>query len=326
MNDIDRAVTILKRGGLVGMPTETVYGLAADATNERAIAKVFSAKARPADHPLIVHVASPLEVPVWASRCPEGAWKLIDRFWPGPLTLILPKQPTVSPMITAGQSTVGIRCPDHPIALALLAGFEGALVAPSANRFGRISPTSAADVAAELGDRVDAILDGGPCPIGIESTVLDYSSAPPILLRPGHIGVEDIEAVCGEALGYPNGQPQKAPGTLPAHYAPATALLWLDFDSICIELSHHQPGFRLAAMIRSPVDPSHSSDVTIAAMPTDPVNYAKTFYRTLRRLDAGGFARILIEKTPTDATWAAINDRIARAVVGSNLEQKDHSV
>jgi L-threonylcarbamoyladenylate synthase len=198
--EIERAVALLRRGELVAFPTETVYGLGADAANPAAVARIFAAKGRPADHPLIVHLPAAEHLARWARDIPAEAEKLAAAFWPGPLTLILKRQPQVPNAVTGGQDTVGLRVPSHPLALELLRAFEGGIAAPSANRFGRISPTTAAHVREELGERVPLVLDGGACPVGIESTILDLSRGVPVLLRPGAIGPADIARVLGRAF------------------------------------------------------------------------------------------------------------------------------
>ena len=225
---IGRAVDALKRGGLVAVPTETVYGLAADADNEAAVRAIFAAKGRPADHPVIVHVAGRQAIADWASAPPAAADVLTAAFWPGPLTLVLKRGARALDVITGGQDTVGLRSPAHPWAQALLHAFGGALAAPSANRFGRISPTTAADVIAELGVKpaglVDVVLDGGPCPVGIESTIVDLSGAHPRLLRPGAIARSEIEQVLGMRLAAADAASPRASGRLETHYAPHTPL------------------------------------------------------------------------------------------------------
>jgi L-threonylcarbamoyladenylate synthase len=249
--DIARAAALLRAGELVAFPTETVYGLGADARNPEAVAKVFAAKGRPADHPLIVHLASADALDAWATDIPAYARKLARSLWPGPLTLILKKQRRVPDAVTGGQDTVGLRVPAHPLALQLLQAFAGAdnggIAAPSANRFGRISPTTAQHVRDEfqlaLGDRVVMVLDGGPCDVGIESTIVDCSRGGPVLLRPGAISAGRIAAVCGRfpvSAGQPSA-PNEAPvprasGTLAAHYAPSTPLLLVSHDGLILTL------------------------------------------------------------------------------------------
>jgi L-threonylcarbamoyladenylate synthase len=225
---ISRAVGVLWKGGLVAVPTETVYGLAADAENEAAVRSLFAAKGRPADHPVIVHVANARAIDDWARDVPPAARELASSFWPGPLTLVLKRSPRALDVVTGGQDTVGLRCPAHPWAHALLQAFGGALAAPSANSFGRISPTTAAHVRADLGEkpagRVDLILDGGPCPVGIESTIVDLSGPVPTLLRPGSITREAIEQVLGTSLAEAGLDAPRASGRLEKHYAPRTRL------------------------------------------------------------------------------------------------------
>ncbi|MGB5206509.1 MAG: L-threonylcarbamoyladenylate synthase, partial [Azonexus sp.] len=229
--DYARAVELLRAGELVAFPTETVYGLGADASSPAAVAKIFAAKGRPADHPLIVHLAGHDAVDHWAEEVPAVAWELMETFWPGPLTLILKKQAWVPSTVTGGQDTVGLRVPGHPVALELLrrfaavAGEHAGIAAPSANRFGRISPTTAAHVQEELGDRVSLILDGGPCAVGIESTIVDCSRGEPVVLRPGHISPAHLEAVFGRVLAIRTAdEAPRVSGSLAAHYAPQTPM------------------------------------------------------------------------------------------------------
>jgi L-threonylcarbamoyladenylate synthase len=195
---IAQAAQALRAGELVGLPTETVYGLAADADNEAAVAQIYAAKGRPSDHPLIVHVASSAQVARYAAQVPDFAQRLIDAFWPGPLTLILPRRPGVATAAAGGQDSIGLRCPSHPVAQALLRACGLGLAAPSANRFGRVSPTTAAHVQAELGSAL-RVLDGGPCPVGIESTLVDCTRGAPVVLRPGQITREQLQAACGRS-------------------------------------------------------------------------------------------------------------------------------
>jgi L-threonylcarbamoyladenylate synthase len=237
--DYERAVDLLRAGELVAIPTETVYGLGADAANPAAVAKIFAAKGRPADHPLIVHLAGHDAVDHWAEQVPAVAWELMETFWPGPLTLILKKQAWVPDAVTGGQDTVGLRVPGHPVALELLrrfaavAGEHAGIAAPSANRFGRISPTTAEHVREELGDRVPLILDGGPCAVGIESTIVDCSRGEPVILRPGHISAAHLEAVSGvQPRLVAGGGTPRVSGALEAHYAPQTPLRMVAGESL----------------------------------------------------------------------------------------------
>lgn len=324
--EIARAVELLKAGELVGIPTETVYGLGADAANPAAVAKIFAAKGRPADHPLIVHLPGAAHLERWARDIPALAWELAEDFWPGPLTLILKRAPGVPDAVTGGQDTVGLRVPGHPLALELLrafaaAGGSGGIAAPSANRFGRISPTTAAHVREELGDAVALVLDGGPCSVGIESTILDLSSGTPQLLRPGHISPAAIEAVCGTLPQAPAGGAPRASGTLEAHYAPRTPLRLvaperlLDFLNAlrhsgrrCAVLAHSQPPQALAGPA-----PAH----VWRLLPVDPAGYAHELYAALRELDHAGADQIVVEALPDDPAWAAVADRLRRAARGS---------
>ena len=314
---IDRAVDLLRAGELVAFPTETVYGLGADATNPSAVARIFAAKGRPADHPVIVHIPGAAYVERWARRVPAVAWELAEAFWPGQLTLILERQPQVGDVVTGGQDTVGLRVPGHPVALDLLRAFAadggaGGLAAPSANRFGRISPTTAAHVREELGERVALILDGGPCPLGIESTIVDCSRGAPKLLRPGHVTPEQIEAVTGIVVGAPDATSPRVPGALESHYAPSTPVCLVDADSLGeVVRRRHDAGERVAVLARS-VQPILAADGWIAAA-ADGAAYAHDLYAALRRLDACGADIILVEAPPGGAEWAAIADRLRRA-------------
>ena len=224
MTDLDSAVAALQAGLLVAFPTETVYGLGADARNDEAIARVFAAKGRPTNHPVIVHLASVEQLAVWSRDLPDVAVNLAHAFSPGPITFLVHKAKHVSSAVTGGRDTVGLRIPNHPVALALLAQFGDGVVGPSANRFGHVSPTSAADVLADLGDRVEVILDGGPCDVGIESTIVDCTTDPVTILRRGAVTPEMIEVVLGMMPLDPTG-PSRAPGMLASHYAPRCAIV-----------------------------------------------------------------------------------------------------
>lgn len=322
---IDRAVALLNAGHLIGLPTETVYGLAADADNPEAVAAIFTAKGRPADHPLIVHLGADDLLSAYATDIPDAAWALAEAFWPGPLTLILKKAPSVPDIVTGGQDTVGIRIPGHPVALTLLRALAesrrqagksgGGLAAPSANRFGRISPTSAQHVADELGDAVALILDGGDCRVGIESTIVDLSRGAPVILRPGAISAEQLSLVLGEAIGTRASMTEDVPrvsGSLASHYAPQTPMQIVASDVIERAL---QGTDRCAAIVRMGVDLEASllqrPDVIVLA--DQPAAYAHAFYRVLRELDARGYARILVQALPEGTDWLAVQDRLGRA-------------
>lgn len=312
-DDIAHAAAILRGGGLVAFPTETVYGLGADATNPDAVRRIFAAKGRPADHPLIVHVGDAGELAAWAREIPENARRLADAFWPGPLTLILRRSASVSDLVTGGQDTVGVRVPSHPVAQLLLRAFGGGIAAPSANRFGRISPTTAEHVRAELGDRVDLVLDGGASEVGIESAIVDVSGDVPRLLRPGMIGTRQIETVLGCALGAASMQSPRVSGMLEAHYAPTTPLIMLTRDAIT-RLAPASEGPQVVLARCSA--PAGAASAWMEA-PEDPRRYAHELYRNLRALDAGGYARIIIEALPDTPEWAAVRDRLTRAARGA---------
>ncbi len=320
--EIDRAVELLKAGELVGIPTETVYGLGADAANAEAVAKIFAAKGRPADHPLIVHLPGHDWIERWAVDIPEAVWELAESFWPGPLTLILKKQPWVPDAVTGGQDTVGLRVPGHPVALALLrafaqAGGSGGVAAPSANRFGRISPTAAQHVADELGERVPFILDGGACPVGIESTIIDFSSGVPRLLRPGHITPEQIETVIGVRPEKPQGAVPRASGTLEAHYAPRTRLKVVARERLLdfLNVIRHRGGF--CGVIGHSQPPHAGMPHVWKMLPAEPAGYAHGFYAALRELDGVGADTIVVEAIPESPEWVAVADRLRRAAYGS---------
>lgn len=309
---VREAAAILRRGGLVAFPTETVYGLGADAENPAAVARLFTAKGRPDDHPLIVHLGDYAQVKCWARAVPAMARRLAARFWPGPLTLILKCAADVSRAVTGGQDTVGLRMPDHPAALALLRAFGGGVAAPSANRFGRVSPTTAAHVREELGEAVDYILNGGPCSVGIESTILDLSGARPRLLRPGAIAPEALAEVLGELpLPSARGAP-RVPGALPSHYAPRTPLEIVVTEALMAEVERRlSQGGRVAVLARTAATPPVGCVCQV--MPADAEAYARELYARLRALDALGADRLLIEAPPDTAAWEAVRDRLARA-------------
>lgn len=323
---VDRAAALLAAGELVAFPTETVYGLGADASNPAAVAKVFTAKGRPADHPLIVHLPDASHLDAWARHVPEAARLLAARFWPGPLTLILKRQPGVPDAVTGGQDTVGLRVPDHPLALALLSAFarlggSAGVAAPSANRFGRISPTTAEHVRTELGDRVALVLDGGPCGVGIESTILDLSGlpeAPPRLLRPGAISPEDIAAVIGVLPRAPGaaGAP-RASGTLAAHYAPTTDMKIVARERLLDVLNACRHSGRPVAVLAHSQPPQAGMPHPWRLLPADPAGYARELYAALRELDQAGVDLIVVEEIPASPDWTAVADRLSRAVAGS---------
>lgn len=316
-SDIDAAVQVLRTGGLVAFPTETVYGLGADASNPAAVAKVYAAKGRPADHPLIVHLADAAQIANWARDVPPAAHVLAKRFWPGPLTLVLKRAERVSTNVTGGQDTVALRVPSHPVAQALLRQFGGGIAAPSANRFGRISATTAEHVRHEFGGAVQCVLDGGPSDVGIESTIVDVSGPAPALLRPGSI----LPAMLAQALGAPlaaaSSDAPRAPGMLDKHYAPRTPLMLVEGGDLLVELagSLTRQAQRVAALAFSAQQPLFKGLVWRAA-PTDAAGYAHALYASLRELDEAGCDVLLVEQPPNEAAWLAVRDRLSRAAAG----------
>ena len=322
VNDVDQAVRLLLAGDIVALPTETVYGLGADASNPAAVAKIFAAKGRPADHPLIVHLPGDDHLARWAREVPDLAYELAEQFWPGPLTLILKKQPAVPGAVTGGQDTVGLRVPGHPLALEVLAAFyaaggSGGIAAPSANRFGRISPTTAQHVRDDLGDAVSLILDGGSCAVGIESTIVDLSRGEPVILRPGMIGAEALGVVMGHGPGTARPPAQPAPrvsGDLAAHYAPRTPLRLVGAGALDRNIADSGSRKVAAMSVRRPA--ALPAEHWIAA-PESAVQYGHDLYASLRRLDAMGAGLLLVEEPPAGVGWLAIHDRLGRAVTGS---------
>lgn len=306
-DDLDHAVSLLRAGRLVAFPTETVYGLGADASNDEAVKKIFAVKGRPADHPVIVHLPDAAQLEHWASAVPERAQRLASRFWPGPLTLVLPRAASVHDVVTGGQDTVGLRVPSHPLALELLRRFGRGLAAPSANKFGRLSPTTAEHVRSELGESVDLILDGGACPVGIESTIVDLSGDEPALLRPGRISKQELERTLGIELRIGRSGSPRTPGMLPIHYAPKTPVRIV--PTKIIEAESHRT---VAVLARRPRPESISGTRWIQA-PSDAAAYARELYGNLRALDQTDAEVILVEALPEGPDWVAVRDRLTRA-------------
>jgi L-threonylcarbamoyladenylate synthase len=339
------AAAALAAGELVAFPTETVYGLGADATNPDAVARIFHAKGRPPDHPLIVHVAGDAKLDDYASEVPEAARKLAASFWPGPLTLILKKSAHIPDIVTGGQDTVGLRCPSHPVAQKLLGEFSragsGAIAAPSANRFGHVSPTTAQHVRDEFGEAIGRgagkilLLDGGACEVGIESTILDLSgmsdAGKPVLLRPGAITREQIAEVIGErplAREKAGSRTPRASGTLDAHYAPQTPLRLVSGKELKPQVDALLSSGRRVAVLafdKLPDLPVSPPGVGVRAArpvvwitgPRDAAAYARDLYASLRTLDAAGTSQILIQAPPQTSGWDAVNDRLKRAAAGA---------
>jgi L-threonylcarbamoyladenylate synthase len=312
MSIIERATRILRQGGLVGFPTETVYGLGADATRAGAVEAIFTAKGRPSTNPLIVHVADISVAKRYTPAWTPLAQQLAECFWPGPLTLVLPKADVICAQVTAGRATVGLRVPNHPLALELLRAFDGPVAAPSANRANHISPTTAEHVHAELGDRVALILDGGPCAVGIESTVLDLAGERPRILRPGGVSRSQIESVIGPVGLFEGAVDSQTAATSPGqharHYSPTSPAF--RFDRSARHQFSNRPG--CVAMVIGPVQVSSPAMVV---MPSDAKAYAAVLYQTLRGLDATGPTGLYIEMPPDTPQWTAVRDRLIRATL-----------
>ena len=308
---IAEAVALLKAGELVAFPTETVYGLGADASNAEAVAKIFKAKGRPANHPVIVHVASGEDIDAFAREIPEVARKFARQFWPGPLTLVLKRAEGVPDAVTGGQDTVAIRVPSHPVAQALLAAFGGGIAAPSANKFGRVSPTTAEHVGADFGRSIALILDGGAAQVGIESTIVDLSGEAPRLLRPGGVPAAAIEQVLGEPLAVPDEEAPRAPGRHSTHYAPRAHVKLMRRREMIEALGSHK-GRRVATLALEVTMPRLAPTLQ-RVLPAVAAKYAHELYTSLRALDATGADVILVEQPPQTPGWAAVNDRLRRA-------------
>jgi L-threonylcarbamoyladenylate synthase len=312
--DIARAVEVLRSGKLLGLPTETVYGLGADASNELAVRSIFAAKGRPASHPLIVHLADVAQVGEWAAHAPPAAQALAARFWPGPLTLILKRSARALDVVTGGQDTVGLRVPAHALAREVLRRFGGGVAAPSANRFGRVSPTTAQHVRDELGGAVDFVLDGGPAQVGVESTIVDLSGPLPRLLRPGGVAREALEAALGgqRLEVVTEATDVRAPGLLASHYAPRAGLTLTSPDALAAAAARGvAAGLRVAVLSASPLAlPAGAHHVTV---PAEAADFARVLYGLLRRLDAEGYGLIVASLPPEEGLGLAVRDRLGRA-------------
>lgn len=320
-DDIACAAARLRAGGVVAFPTETVYGLGADALNPDAVARIFAIKRRPENHPLIVHLPDVSYLESWARDIPRAAYRLAEKFWPGPLTLILKRARIVPDNVTGGQDSVGLRVPGHTVALALLEEFGGAIAAPSANRFGHVSPTTAQHVREELGDEVDMILDGGPCRVGLESTIVSLLDARPLILRPGAISRAQLTAALGVevALGGADEKRLRAPGLLAAHYAPATPMHIVPRERL------EQQTRALLAQAKRVAVIAYTQHTELAQahyyfLSPDPVVYAHDLYATLRAADAARHDVLLIEAVPEDEAWLAVRDRLTRAAQAHPLK------
>lgn len=331
-HEIALAAQALARGELVAFPTETVYGLGADAENADAVGRIYTAKGRPANHPIIVHVAPGADLEYWSGPLAPLVRRLVDAFWPGPLSLILPRLPNVAEAVSGGQDSVGLRCPSHPVAQALLRDFaalkpggHGGVAAPSANQFGHVSPTQAGHVRAEFPALVAggmAVLEGGAAEVGIESTILDVSrleqGVGPVLLRPGHVSAADIAEAIGVMPSSPDAAAPRASGTLKAHYAPRTALRTVSTAALPALAAGRglpdQAGM-VAVVSHSLAQPPAGTDARIAwhAAPSEARAYARDLYALLRHLDTQGYGLIVLEDLPASDAWQAVRDRVGRA-------------
>ena len=304
-SDIVAAVAALRGGALVAMPTETVYGLAADARDPAALRRIYALKGRPSDHPLILHLASADELPGWVAAVPPAARALAERFWPGPLTLVLPRAPGVSDALTGGQDSIAVRVPSHPVAQALLRAFGSGIAAPSANRYGRVSPTRSEHVREEFPEGIAVVLEGGDCEVGLESTIVSLLGPVPQLLRPGSIGRAALEDVLGVAVADAHPAAGRAPaprvpGSTLQHYAPRTPLELVPAGGLAAaDAAAAARGLRTATL---PCPPG-----------CDARDYGRRLYATLRELDARGVDRLLVEQVPATAEWEAVRDRLTRA-------------
>jgi L-threonylcarbamoyladenylate synthase len=316
-DELAAAVEALRAGDVVAFPTETVYGLGANAQHASALEKIFALKGRPANHPLIVHLDSPRYLPRWARVVPPAATKLAARFWPGPLTLVLPRADNVSDLVTGGQDTVAVRVPAHPMAQQLLTAFGGGIAAPSANRHGRVSPTRAEHVREEFGDAVPVVLDGGECKLGLESTIVACLGDEVRLLRPGQVTLAQLRREVGVVHSGPAADAPRVPGALRAHYAPATPVRLVPvghIEQLAAELS--ADGQRVAVLAQRPPLGSFRY-VTWINAGTRLDSYAHDLYGNLRALDKAGAACILVQDVPLDERWDAVRDRLTRAAAGA---------
>jgi L-threonylcarbamoyladenylate synthase len=309
-DDVARAAGVLRDGGLVAFPTETVYGLGADASSADAVHRLFAVKGRPADHPVIVHLAEPAQLDEWGVDVADTARALTGACWPGPLTVVVRRASHVPDAVTGGLDTVGLRVPDQPVARALLRAFGGGVAAPSANRFGRVSPTTAADVFSDLGDDVDVILDGGPCRVGVESTIVDCSRVEPAILRLGGVARERIEAVLGRAVPRLDTGEVRAPGTLASHYAPRAHVELAGLDDLADRIESALGREERVGVIG--VDDPRAA-VDVLGVPRTGDEYAHDLYRMLRDADARGLDTVIAVLPDVEGIGAAVADRLRRA-------------
>jgi len=329
-DNVSRAVQRLRSGELIGLPTETVYGLAADASDATAVARIFAAKGRPADHPLIVHVTSADAAKAWAAEWPDAAAKLAAAFWPGPMTLIVKRASHVLDAVTGGQDTVGLRVPSHPAAQSLLREFAGdgsapaGVAAPSANQFGQVSPTTAQHVAEEFPQQALLVLDGGASEVGVESTIVDVSGPQPRVLRPGRVRTGDIERVLGAPLGSATGDVPRVSGALASHYAPRTQTLMLAEPRLRMQLRafrNAKAAQPMRCVITHSFDAEPMERLRTIRLAADAQTWEYELYALLRQLDQERYGTLIVETPPETPEWDAVNDRLRRATHGSSLDE-----
>ncbi|NLG76146.1 MAG: threonylcarbamoyl-AMP synthase [Xanthomonadaceae bacterium] len=320
------AVEALRAGELVAFPTETVYGLGANANNPEAVRKIFQVKGRPSTHPVIVHIDHPRYLQRWVREMPPEGKKLADAFWPGPLTIVAKRAPAVNDVITGGQDTVAIRVPNHPIAQQLLNAFGGGIAAPSANRYGRVSPTRAEHVREEFEDEVEIILDGGDCKVGLESTIVSCVGDVPYVLRPGSISLSQLRAVCPSIQVGPNPSAPRVPGTTARHYSPATPLNVVPsrrLEQVMNEFT--SKGEKVAVLAQRPPATANPYMTWVNAG-IRPDHYSRQLYANLRTLDKAGAKIILVEEVPEGEKWDAARDRLRRAASAENIVTYDQDI
>jgi L-threonylcarbamoyladenylate synthase len=321
--EIAAAVEVLRAGGLVAFPTETVYGLGADASNADALARLYRVKGRPLDHPVIVHLSAAAALDDYACDVPDAARAAAAAFWPGPLTVVLRKRPdAIADAATGGRPTVGLRVPDHPVALALLEAFGRGIAAPSANRFGRVSPTTAAHVRADLGTDVDLVLEGGATRVGVESTIVDFTNDEPAILRVGGIAAEELARVLGRQLERRDTGAVAAPGTLPSHYAPDARVEVVTAAELAARaVTLVTSGARVGVLAMAPL-PDLPPEVRVLGAPGDVAEFARVLYARLRDADGAGLDVVLAAAPSDDGLGVAIRDRLRRASAGRTTPPK----
>ena len=319
--ELEAAVNALRDGELVAFPTETVYGLGANAQNPAAVRRIFELKGRPESHPVIVHLDSPRFLHRWVREVPELANRLAESFWPGPLTMVLPRAANVHDVITGGQDTIAIRVPAHPMAQQLLTAFGGGIAAPSANRYGRLSPTRAEHVREEFGESLRVILDGGECQIGLESTIVSFEGAEMRLLRPGSVTLAQLREVAGEVFVGPGAGSPRVPGATATHYAPATPMTIVPGGEVDAQADAASVGGRRIAVLAQRLPLRSHKTVTWINAGKKPESYARDLYNNLRTLDRAGCQRILVQAVPDGERWEAVRDRLLRAA--TNVAESD---